>query len=124
MAMTKKERAEFDAAIKALRIKSALRWTDEVAPDLPPPKAFGEKHSQGWIANAYDGSVKEAWSDSGCHGYGIKPDDAKYRSASQGPRSLHSTKILALKAGRSEMEKQFARKLADIDAKIEEASNV
>lgn len=122
MAMTKKERAEFDAAITALRIKGALRWTDEVKPDLDPPKAWGEKHTQGWSVNSYDGSVRECWSESSTHGDGVKPTDSKYRSASQGARFLYSTKLRALKAARHELEKQFARKLAEIDAKIEEAS--
>jgi hypothetical protein len=122
MAMTKKERAEFNAAIKALRIKSALRWTDEVNPDLLAPD--DSRHfTQGWTCNSFNGSVVEQWSERSSHGDGRRIPGQWRQSASQGAIDLFSTKLLALKAARHEMEKQFARKLAEIDAKIEEASN-
>jgi hypothetical protein len=41
-------------------------------------------------------------------------------SASQGARSLYSTKLLALKAMRNEMERKAARELAKVDALIEQ----
>lgn len=40
MAMTKKEKAAYDAAIKTAETAAALRWTEPVEPDVPVPKGL------------------------------------------------------------------------------------
>lgn len=112
MAMTKKERAEFDEAIDKLRIVSALRWTAPIEPDVPPPKSF-DGLTIGYLP-AGD-RVTEACSSSIGHGR----DHVKTRS--QGARSLYSTRRMALAALRHEVEMDCARRLADIDRQIEMA---
>lgn len=118
MAMTKKEKAEFEAMAKELRVQSALRWTEKIAPDLPIPSSGC---TQGWAINSYDGIVREAWSQNIRHGNGLCEPDNWRQSASQNGVPLFSTKLLALKAVRHEMEKEFAKKLAAVDEAIAKA---
>lgn len=110
MAMTKKERAEFDEAIKRVETMAALRWTSPVEADVPIPE-FG-KRAAGWIV--YHDSVEPSWSEAMSHG------SMPYRSgcASQGGRHMHSTKLRALKALRHKLELRFAERLAQLDRVI------
>lgn len=113
MAMTKKERAAFEGIVNKLRIVAALRWTDHVEPDVPIPERGGVL-AKGWFFNTYYGNAESACSS--CVHHSIGRDD---RTDSQGAIRLYSTKLRALKACRHRMELEFARKLAEIDRKIE-----
>lgn len=117
MAMTKKERAEFDAAIERARLLGALRWTSKIAPDIPVPQ---DGETSGWRHNAYSIRVERAWSEPTAHGTGPQRDRSGRSVASQCGIPLYSTKLLALKAMRHEMEMEYARKLALADRMIAE----
>lgn len=116
MAMTKKERAEFDAALKEARILGALRWTGEVLPDVAPPSngsKFGTL-SKGFAFAGWDHvRIEPAYSSSISHNIGR--DDG---TSMQQPRWLYSTRLLALQAARNSLERRFAESLAVIDAAI------
>jgi len=116
MAMTKKEREAFDAAIKKAEILGALRWTTPVAKDVPIPE---NGYSEGWIA--YSNSVQKSWSGQHRHGNGDAPaPEDIYKSASQRGVSMYSTRLLALKALRNNTEKEAAEELRKIDRMIAE----
>lgn len=118
MAMTKKERAGFDAALEKARILGALRWTEKVLPDIQPPvPCSAEKLTTGFYAHAHELNyrVSEACSSSIYHGIG-----STTKTNSQRPIWLHSTRLRALKAARSEMEKAAAKALAELDKEIAE----
>lgn len=112
MTMTKKEREQLERALTA----SALRATSKVLPDVQPPAGSGM--SVGWLysgeAGDYPG-VDVACSSSVFHGRGCTD-----RTTTQGRRALYSTKLLALKALRHEVELDCARRLRRIDIMIEE----
>ena len=125
MAMNKKERAAFDAALNEARVLGALRWTFPVEKDVMRPDGSIGAHTEGWDINStstYSAVAFKAWSESCSHGTGDFPIGNKYRSASQGGVSLYSTKLLALRAVRHEVEKIAAKRLAEIDAMIAEES--
>lgn len=113
MAMTKKERAEIDALVKKLRISGALRWTEEVKPDVPIPKGW-QGLSKGWLPRAWDGTAEPACSSAVHHARGQND-----KTTSQGAKELYSTRLLALKAARHQVEMEAAEKLAQIDERIE-----
>lgn len=110
-------RAEVRNVYDLLRIAKALRWTERVPPDVPVPQGHGEL-SKGYLPNShYDngrGRVSPACSTSVGHSEGR--DD---KTTSQGARQLYSTRLLAIRAMRHEMELRFARMLADVDERIE-----
>ena len=121
MAMTKKERADFDAAIDKIQLLGALRFTTPVEQDVPVPTT-NSGFASGWDFNSYErGRVWLGWSDSTGHGSGPIPIDKVYRSGSQGARCMFSTKAKALAAMRNEMEQRFASILAAIDRQIQES---
>ena len=116
--MNKKEQAAMDELRKQLLLAKALRWTSKVNPDVPIPNgSYGQILSKGWLYNAYLGGprVDVACTNSVHHAFG---DNTK--TTSQNPRELYSTKVLALKALRHEIEKQCASILAGIDLQIEQ----
>jgi hypothetical protein len=115
MAMTKKERAEFDKLILKAETLTALRWTSPIEPDLLPPTEY-DKIVQGWSFNRYSMLVSESWSGYCRNGSGIY---SKNSSASQGGKKQFSTKILALKAMRHEVEYANAKNLLLIDKMID-----
>lgn len=120
MAMTKKERAEFDAAIHRAELLAALRWTDAVEKDVPPPINGSDKFTTGWRFNSYSMRVDQAWSGSNSNGSGNPPNiiENKYRSASQGGVWLYSTEQKAYAAMRHEIELESAKKLLQCDKEI------
>lgn len=123
MAMTKKEREHVAALETELRTLAALRWTEPVARDVPPPANGGNGgYSVGFQTNQYrlgTDAVYPAWSSSVSHGEGAPPDrSAASRTGSQGSRSMYSTRLLALKALRHEVELEAAERLAEIDQRI------
>lgn len=110
MAMTKKERAEFDAAIYAARLISALRWTAPVEPDMPPPPPGCVGVTEGWMYNAYSRRVYRAWSRESTNGEGKITSHASLQSM-----PLFSTQSLAYAAMRNDLEKEYGKKLLEID---------
>lgn len=120
MAMTKKEKAEFDAAIYRAELFGALRWTSEVKEDVHPP-GFSQyrEFSTGWHYNKHRLIVEKEWSSMVAHGSGSEPA-GKYASARQNGKRLFSSKKLALMAMRHAVEKEAAQKLLRIDKMIEE----
>lgn len=116
MAMTKKEKAEFDSAIYSAELLAALRWTQEVNPDLPKPQNFNN-HIEGWDFNAVTKKVEKYWSDSVSHGPGESYAQKTYGSQKGMP--LYSTKSLALKALRHAIELKAAQDLLAIDKRID-----
>lgn len=111
MAMNKKEQAEFEAMKRALIMARALNWTAKVDPDIAPPKSGGL--TTGYLINAHNGTVDVGCSSSVFHGRG-----QINKTTTQRPVWLYSTRLLALKAVRHEVEKQCANRLADIDEQI------
>jgi hypothetical protein len=111
MAMTKAEKAAFEE----LGVLSALRWTAPVAHDVPAPSAGSGVTTEGWSFNVHTMDVDLWWSSSGTH-----CRVPKGFSATQGGVRLFSTRLLALKACRHAMEQEFAKKLREMDKRIEE----
>jgi hypothetical protein len=109
MSMTKKERAAFDKALADAMRLGALRWTTDVRPDVPVPK--GNEMTTGWLP-VYS-RVDVACSNTVNHAVG-RTD----KTTTQQPRQLYSTKLLALRALRHEMEHRFAEQLANVDKQI------
>lgn len=119
MAMNKKEQAAYDAAIRSAEVNRALRWSDySTKTDVPPPKGT-HKLTKGWTARFWIGcdsiwrAVGKACSSSIYHGFDWE------KTSSQNPKSLYSTRLLALQSARRQAEIKFAEMLADFDAEIE-----
>lgn len=109
--MNKKEQAAFAAMQDEARLARALRFTDPVKEDVPPPEGF-QALTKGFLA--WGDRVEVACSSAVSHAFGR--DD---KTTTQNSRWLFSTRLLALRAARHRMEREFAKKLADIDKKIE-----
>lgn len=119
MSMNKKETAEMERLREELRIAKALRFTDEVLPDVPIPEpGFGQPLAVGFLFNAYVGThstrVEPACSSSTGHSFGGTDKTTTQRGV-----RLFSTRLMALRACRHEVELQVAKILADIDRQIE-----
>lgn len=118
--MTKKEQAAMDLLRAERDMYKALRWTEEVKPDVPPPDDFFEPYSRGfvcvgnrlefWIQKGISSTVSHATTDD----YRDWPKD----TTSQNPRWFHSTRSRALRAARHEMAVAAAKALAKIDREI------
>ena len=128
MAMTKKELAEWQAKIDALKEQlgqaeawNAFKRTDPVARDLPPPAPFGgHNYSYGWDYNLHAMTVGYYWSTSTSHGDAVegcesRPERSSGGYGSQGALRLYSTKLKALRALRHAIEKRSAHNLRRID---------
>jgi len=119
MAMTKKEQQMVADLQHEVRLAKALRLTQRVEPDVPVPTSFStDCLSFGYIpigAQSDYPRVEVACSSSGYHAVG-RTD----RTTSQGARRLFSTRLLALRALRYEVEQKVAQKLAKIDKMIED----
>ena len=119
MAMNKREQKALADAQNELAYARALRWSTEAAgPDLEPPLKSGE-YTSGWlvIGGGEHARIVPAWSQINTHGWGDdRPREG--RSGSQGSRQLFSTRQRALAVLRNQLEDQYARKLAAIDAEL------
>ena len=121
--MSKKERAEFDAALLKAETFGALRWTSPVERDVRPPTG-SMNYSEGWDFNEYSKKVWFGWSSAVAHGNGAAPNErADHRSGSQPSRALFSTKTKALAAMRHELELMAAADLLKVDKMIAEDLN-
>ncbi len=119
--MNKKERAEYDRAIETAEILGAFHFTAPVQRDVQPPS--GQTYTEGWDFNSYTATVWRAWSGSVSHGEGPAPlGNRRFMSGSQGCRSMFSSKVLALRALRHEMELKYAKELLKVDKQIREAN--
>lgn len=109
--MNKKEQAEMEE----LKVKLALRLTDKIYPDLKKPDGSDYKQmNKGWYFNAHSMQVSKACSTS--HGHSVWSDE---KTSSQNGIDIFSTRLLALKAMRHEVEMKSARDLRRIDVMIE-----
>jgi hypothetical protein len=101
--------------VENLEIRLAFHFTEPVEPDLLPPKDFG-KIIKGYSFGRYDGNfeIKKSCSSNISHSM-WNPD----KPNSQKPISQYSSKILALKGLRYNLEMDYAKKLRDIDILIE-----
>lgn len=99
------------------RIARSLRFTESVKADLPPPLSRNEELTNGWIAFPGNGSVQKACSSHISNGTGWG------KTTSQNPRTLYSTRLLALRGRRNIVENRAARELSDIDIEIEKELN-
>lgn len=115
MAMTKKEQAEMEDLKRQLAIAKAFRFTNPVNKDVAPPSGgWGSTLSTGWVFNSYTKKVDVACSSQVHHAIG-KTD----KTSTQNPIWMFSSKLLALKALRHDLERKFAEELANIDKMIE-----
>ena len=110
--MTKKEIAEVELMRRELRILSALRWTEEVKPDIDYPQ--GKEFTKGWLVGYKNATI-------GCSNSVHHSSGRNDRTDSQRPVQLYSTKLLALRGLRHETERRCAIELADVDRMIEAA---
>jgi hypothetical protein len=107
MSMTKKEQAE----VEALKIRLALRFTEDVKPDIPKPESG---IVNGYSFNSFSKRVEKSCSSPIGHNCGRwDKTDAQYHIAQ------YSSPMLAFRAMRREVEECFARELREIDRKIE-----
>ena len=114
--MTKKEQLELDSLREQLRIAKALRFTEEVKPDVMPPGRMSDGLTKGFLYNAYgDGRIAPACSSSMSHNFGS--DKA---TQSKDARPLYSTRLLALRGLRHAVELECAKRLAGIDKQIDQ----
>jgi hypothetical protein len=99
---------------EAALVRSALRWTDPVKPDVAPPSAKAPRGtlSTGWHPYVTHG-IHKACSSSTEHAIGCAD-----HTTMKHPIWLYSTRILALKALRYAAEMEAARRLAYIDEQI------
>jgi hypothetical protein len=113
MSMTKKEKAAFEA----LLTRAALRATSPVIPDVPPPDHSTNGLATGFLFIAPSSPyarVDIACSSSIHHAVGYTD-----KTTSQGARSLYSTRLMALRALRYEVEQECASRLRKVDQMIE-----
>ncbi len=121
MPLNKKEKAAFDELLLHHKLKGALHWSPRIRRDVPPPARGPGGETSGFDFNSYSLNVFEAWSSSVSHGEG--PMRTKHSSGTQNPRSLYSTRLLALHAMRHDVAMAAAKKLLEIDERIEAEEN-
>lgn len=111
---SKQELIKMKSEEESIKVKMALRFTDEVLPDLKKPEYSSGEMTKGWSFNSYNMSVGKACSTSNSHS--VWGDE---KTTSQGGIDIFSTRILALKAMRHEVEMECAYNLRKIDIMIE-----
>lgn len=117
MAMNKTELAQMEH----LKAMLALRHTDPVALDLTPPADMEAGLVRGFLPSPVSISYnfpKHAVSSSFNHGF--LPSSQLPEPSSQGPISMHSNCVNALKATRHNLEQRAAEALRQIDIWIAE----
>lgn len=110
--MNKKEQAAFEE----LHVRLALRFTEPLMPDVPPPPRRSDYKAltTGWWLNAYNSEVAMGCSSSGFHSL-----HSTTKTSTQQPMAFHSTRLRALKALRAEKEMEYAKRLRKLDLEIE-----
>ena len=126
--MTKKEQKEWQDKLDKLKKEllianqwNALRRTSSVARDVKPPEGVSE-YRDGWDYNVHSKSVMRCWTSCVSHGRLKEEEEVanKFGVGSQNVKHLYSTKLMALRALRHEIEKMTARELYDIDLLIQQ----
>src|ERR1035437_5931809 len=114
--MNKKETAAMDDLRKQLAIAKAMRFTEPVLPDVPIPSGHDTLTKGFLFAGGFNSyaRVEPSCSSSAHHNFGRTE-----KTTTQNPRTLYSTKLLALRAMRYAVEKECAQTLAGIDQQIE-----
>lgn len=133
--MTKKEQAEFQAAVNYMNMARAMRWPEYDKPDplniatirslLPTADEFRTEYGamrkivKGWGYNEYSATLFEIGTDgiSHCHFHDGKPTGWR-----QGAGRTFHTKADALRALRYDLTVKYALQLAETDARIKAAS--
>lgn len=112
--MNKREQAEMDDLRKMLLEARALRFTDEIAPDIPMP-SHDKGTVNGWSYHVYNGdfTVSKACSSSTSHSIG-----GWDKTTSQRPIPLYSSELLATRAARAKLAIQCSMMLAKADRRI------
>jgi hypothetical protein len=111
--MTNKELAAVERLKHELRLARAWKMTDPVTPDIPIPD-YMDGIKNGYLYNAYSARIEKACTSAINHNFG-----GWDKTTTQQPRELYSTPILAIRAMRYEMEREFLNKLAAVDKLIE-----
>jgi len=117
--VTKAEQAALAQAAAAheAHIFQALRWTAPIAPDVPPPANGEAGLTTGYAYNSFAAPVVVACSSGHSHAVG-----SCTKTTTQGARALYSTRERALGALRAELERDCAKRLAEVDRAIAEAA--
>lgn len=113
MAMNKREKDYLESLLTIV----SFRLTSDVKLDVPIPVLLSGALSKGYLfcaAKTDHPRVVEACSSSVNHG-----TDSQIKTSSQGARELYSTKLIALKALRREVEKHCMERLRKVDKMIE-----
>ena len=107
--MNKKEQQ----MVEALKTKLALRFTESINADVLIP--IDDKIVNGYNQNSYSMRVEKSCSNGFCHSIG------KWnKTDNRNPIAQYSSRLLALKAMRNELENMYANKLRQVDLMIEE----
>jgi hypothetical protein len=113
MAMNKKEKALLEEALT----NASLYRTCYVPPDVYPP-LYSCELSKGFAVIGINSDYARV--EIGCSSSHSNAIGRQDKTQSQGSINLYSTKILALKSLRYEVENSCAKKLRKIDIMIEE----
>lgn len=118
MAMNKKE-AEYVARLERdLKISRAFKFTDLIEPDVRHSGDLGVI-IKGWVYNTFNHKVRPAMTKANSHYEGSHEYVEGMGGWSQQAIRMYSSKLLALKAMRAEIEREYANDLAVIDEVIE-----
>ena len=118
--MTRKEAAHLANLQRELREVRAPRFTGMPEPERM--KIPEEGYVNGWgVTRDERGHVRPLWSEKYAHGWDHRSNDSDRPDAAQGGIRPFATRLDALVAPRIAKEREFARRLAEIDAEIEKA---
>jgi hypothetical protein len=130
MAMTKAERLRMETLDKALRLARALHWPTYAEPapmtreeieaaKVPGGTKYGRQQmvALGWFANSYSRHVERGCSNGVNHGHGDK-------TSAQGMGQLFRTEADAWRFIRCELTREYAERLAAIDAEAHVTLNL
>lgn len=122
MAMNKAEKQKMADLENELRKARAMRFTDKVVEDVPPP-SIGVKFGELTTGFAVVGTGEYARVDVACSSSVNHAIGRTDKTSSQNAKPLYSTRLLALRACRNKVEEYAASRLAAIDLMIEAEIN-
>lgn len=122
-------REEIEAIEEQLELANAKKWTDRVSHDVEPPKSMSYGLTYGYSFNAPSHRLFRSVSSSTGHADYDMDHDGPMTTRTQCAKWLYSTPLLAARALRQKMERDFLKKLVIVDRMIKEyeeaeASNV
>lgn len=97
-----------------------FRLTAQVEPDVLAPLKAGLPPVTGWILNTSSRTVEWGWSTNCSYGYGGVHDPEESQVIGKGPKNLFSSKLLALRCMRANLERTALNELNEIDDWIAE----